>query len=601
MWRFATALCAVVLIFAIGTPVTAQNSRSKETTGETLTPHQQSALWTIEQLFDTAKGFEDVRLKVKVQAQIADALWRYEETKARQRFESAFRELDSMAPSKRKIVNTFQLLENPQFTLRSEVLGLLARHDPEFAEKLANSIENSTLSPDQDFTMPGPQSERGTLYLRLALNLSEVDPERAAQMASISLNGGVNFLLTPVLLNIRRTRPALADSIFRNALSIALRDQTYLAASIRFLAPYAFPNYEGEGMAEEIVRITGTSVVDEPLQRQFLTFVYESLLRKVPDREHGAGVASVSNAEALFDYVTIRKLLPFFGRLMPDRIDVVRGKLNDLANRIPIERRAGISNLETTISTQDLLTKAETLGPSKQRDVIYVQAAMSALRDGDPHKALSITEKISNEQDREGVSAVIRFQGALRAVRDGDVDLARDFARGLENLPQRAIIYSQISQIFANKKDTQSATEVLAEVQQRLSKADNGPDKAIAMLTLAEALSRLDALKGFDAMRYAIEALNHVEFNSEGEKPAGGAIVKRTPLTLEGLDFQKSFSHLARMDFYRALQLTQSLKKKELTVLAQLAVCRELLNSSLASSDKSAGRTSQKSSNKKRN
>lgn len=45
---------------------------------ETLTLSQQNALLTLNRLFDMTKDFEDAQLKIRVQARIADILWKYD-------------------------------------------------------------------------------------------------------------------------------------------------------------------------------------------------------------------------------------------------------------------------------------------------------------------------------------------------------------------------------------------------------------------------------------------------------------------------------------------------------------------------------------------
>src|SRR5215217_789704 len=55
-----------------------------------LTPDQQSALAMLEQLFVTAGGFDEP-LRIRTRARVADALWPYDEARARRQFEEQFR------------------------------------------------------------------------------------------------------------------------------------------------------------------------------------------------------------------------------------------------------------------------------------------------------------------------------------------------------------------------------------------------------------------------------------------------------------------------------------------------------------------------------
>src|SRR4051794_38633729 len=98
-------LCCSFLVLTLSLSILAQDVKQAKPVaektvatekGETappekvLTIQQQHALGLLDQLFETAKSFDDDTIKIQIQARIADALWEHNEARARQNFEDAF-------------------------------------------------------------------------------------------------------------------------------------------------------------------------------------------------------------------------------------------------------------------------------------------------------------------------------------------------------------------------------------------------------------------------------------------------------------------------------------------------------------------------------
>lgn len=480
-----------------------------------------------------------------------------------------------------------------QFQLRNEILQLITRRDSGLAEKLVRSVANNPLSNAPKFPMLSSQNEQSTLLLQMATSVADADPERAAQMAISSLNSGVNPALLLTLLSIRRKNPALADNIFRSAMLAAQRDSARMMVSIRALASYVFPNYEGEEAGEELSSLQGGYHPNPALIEEFLNFAYNAI-EKQGEALTTNRSGEVNREQALFTYSTIRQLLPFFNKLMPEKAAGIRVILDNLARTFFNKEASASVNAAQQESVQRLLEMAERIPTSQQRDALYTRAAMLALRQGDADRAFSIAEKISNDQDRSGVSSVIRFQLALRAIDKGDIDTAYSHAKDLTGLEQQASVLSRIIRTLLNKKEQLRAAQILAEAKQQFTKAETGAGKAAAILTLTEVATLLDANEGFETMRLAVDALNHADFKRPEDDKPNGTIINWIKPTLETLNLDAPFSVLSRLDFDHALLLAQSLEKREISALAQLAVCREALTRTRDKESDSKARSSDK-------
>jgi hypothetical protein len=143
-----------------------------------------------------------------------------------------------------------------------------------------------------------------------------------------------------------------------------------------------------------------------------------------------------------------------------------------------------------------------------------------------------------------------------------------------------------------DQKKTERAVEVVNETARLIQHLSDASSRAEDLLRLADIATRLSPAKGFEFLRSAVEGINHAEFGphwsdqtiywktktktpeiSESEREVSG---------LEDLEFSGSLSVLARADFNKALALAQTIKMKEASLLAQLAVCRGVLISSSA-------------------
>jgi hypothetical protein len=115
-------------------------------------------------------------------------------SRARRQFEETFRAIAAKLAKPDGTASTpFESTDVSPFQLQSEVLSLVARRDPDLAEKLIKSIVKD--SPDSDEnSMPhtdANQNNQAALYLKAASSLVNINPARAVQLAKMGLNSGI--------------------------------------------------------------------------------------------------------------------------------------------------------------------------------------------------------------------------------------------------------------------------------------------------------------------------------------------------------------------------------------------------------------------------
>jgi tetratricopeptide (TPR) repeat protein len=399
------------------------------------------------------------------------------------------------------------------------------------------------------------------------------DPARASQMLRMGIDTGlVGEELFDALDTFRDKDPSLGDELFKYALLKSKNNSQYPALKIIVLAYYLFPNF-GEPGGPQAPR--GAAPPNPALVAQYLNSAYAVLmLTDNPAQPAASDSSQKTDIRSQMDYWAIQSLLPYFDRYMPDKGLALRGQLNRAGSKIPGETLDLMESFNRPGIVQDLVSRAlKATGPEK--DELYTQAAVLALQKGDFEQSLSIVKSIGDEQRKTALETAVRVQGVTDAITKEDYETAYRYAKDVPRLQQRIFAFSQLSSALFDKKDRQRALEVLSEAEALTSKAENGPDKARAMLTLAGAVARIDIIRGFETMKSAIDAINRTSLTLT---PAGILTIGgRGAGPLNTFNFNDAFTPLARGDFQGALLLAQSLERREASVLAQLAICRAAL------------------------
>lgn len=529
---------------------------------------RQRVLGQLEQLFIEAGALKDEEVKITVQVHVADILWESDKPRAARMFEDAFRALeamgatdlnaDSAASGKDKAVET-------QSRLRAELLQLVSRRDAKLAEKLVKLVSLPELDLEAEHVeISRSDRERAKLYMDSAKRLADIDPQRAANLAEAYLERQPGSEVLNLLFRLQNRDPAMADNLFQHALSIVERDAA-ASFDIRGLAPY-------------VLRNSGGGSLNDTSLKRFLELASSYLSRQSFSQASDGNNIYVGR-RAVNDYQFARQLLPYFEQRMPDQVETVKASLNQMSMLIPPDAMRELStDQKPAADIEGLLAKAERTVDPREKDGLYQRASMLALSGNDIGRALSIAEKIGNETMRARTVSMIRYNAAVRAVRERDFTAAYQYLKGLTNIRQRAMVFNQM--IRMSSGDPEKALSVLSDAEQMLSSAEDGPDKVNAMLNLVVVATSLDSDRGFEIMQSAIRALDRLNESTVDDKAAVDKLRRETTdRTLTGLsvsDF-RGLEVLAKADFERGLLLARSIRRKEVSVLAQLAVCRGVL------------------------
>lgn len=275
--------------------------------------------------------------------------------------------------------------------------------------------------------------------------------------------------------------------------------------------------------------------------------------------------------------------MPYFERYAPEKAVALRASLDNRLRAIPGGATHDmLDNLQHPATIQELTDKAEDAKTDAEKDRYYQQAATLTAGKGDYEQALSIIDKLRNAELQPLLGSVFRMQAAVAAIGKKDWDAAYRYGRDISDVAQRGAVFAILAQRLVEKKEIVRATQILSEAELLIGKADNGADKARALLLIAGVAAHLDALRGFESLKTAVDAINNADAPAPEGKGAAAMVASVNNMLMGmlgvvALDFEQSVPLLARSDFSRTLGIAQMIRKKETSVTAQLAACRGVL------------------------
>jgi hypothetical protein len=559
---------------------------------------QRKALAQLDQLLKQSKSFEDTEVRIRIQAQIADLLWESDEQRARALFAEAFKEIASAKlPEQDKSIPPSYVGSDSHFPIRSDLIRLVSERDPSLAAKLIDSVVDQPPNVDPKFLGSGygKYSESDMLKFQFAMSITRSDPERAAKIAGDLLRKADFHRAISILQSLRGTDATRADDMFVHALSQAKQTGVITAENIRTLADYVF-----SGFGEGVIRFTtgaprqGPSEsiqVSPALTAQFMELAYDAIEQWTSAARQSADSAnSRANGRDRSEFTVAKLLLPFFDQHMPDKAAGIRARVNEA-----FDKTAGgdFQNAVTRPSTvEDLLSRSDKLNPN-EKSRIYSEAIFQAIQSRHLEEARTILERVEDEGTRSHLVLMLqrateeeRYRNAQEALDRGDFDVAYELIEELGERLQVNMLSNMALSLF-NKKENARALKVLDEAERRAAKGEDRTDRASEMLHLAGVAARLDPNRGFEDMKLAVEAINHADPAPQWQKletatdsKSGITTRKNTGLApLAGMLFNSGFSVLSRADFDRILMLAKAIEMKEVSALAQIAVCRAVLKS----------------------
>jgi hypothetical protein len=554
-----------------------------------------------------AGRFNDQALRARTQARIADVLWSADAERAKALFRKAWESAEIVDQesqqklqedvNKQRAGNGGNAAVRQPVSIRSEVLRLVARHDralgEEFLAKLkTQQQQESTVEADRLRNNPGSAPEAIAQRLNLARQLLDTDVARALQFADPALSSltieGVDFLSS-----LRDKDAAAADMRYASYLSRAAADLQSDANTVSILSsylftPHVFVTFSNNGnSSSRTSRDSAPPNVPVELRNAFFRTAADILLRPLAPAGQDQTSSGVQGK-----YLMLKRLGPLFDQYAPRELaEAIRAQSDALAQGLPDDvrqrddepLREGIRPQQNTTdrekALQDRIDRAKT---SEERDALYVQMAQLYAGDGNL-RARDYVDKIDDTELRNKVRPYIDGTLMLRANDKKDTDLMFEvLKKGELSHFQRSWALQRAATLLV-KTDRDRA---LAAIDEAITEArkieDADPDRARAMIAIANALLTIDRAKSWETIYDAIKAANSAEsFTGEDGVMRTSLITKNSSSirsTSSGeFNVAGVFAELAKEDYNKAVEVIRGFEREAPRASATIAIARTVL------------------------
>jgi hypothetical protein len=548
---------------------TAPTDNAKE---KTLTANQQRAYNLLQDIAADSKDITDPSKRIKTQTRIADSFWALDTLKAKELFKEAFLaigslEISTTAPdAKTANAKTIKAIKDK---LRREALQIIGRRDLAFADELAKSVPTETVT--EKLTVDaGSFAQNSAIEMRLQMAASVIgssddksEIEQAASLVRDTLRLGISRAVMPTLFAIRRKLPQLGSQIFLEIIAIVSANPTYY-------------NYEMVGFLGIFVIDTGHSngQASPEAVKKYLQYAYKVITYQI-ELEQRTGSGQLTKVDET--YSMLYNLLPLYRQYLPEEAGLVYGQMQKLSASVSTRTIAAEINKKDSMAVNDLIEKAENARTPVEKERFLTTAATLAARQGETDLALSTAGKLSIPEDRQFILSIVRTIAFHRELERNEPEAAYKFAKDMEIPEHRWESFNSLIKYAMSKKDAQSAKEFLAEIGSYLEKnCDTEAERASGYFSVAETALTVDAVDAVAVIKAAVKSFNRADFAEPIKRKSKHRVEPaedRTPV-------ESVFSGLGKYDFEEALLQARSIEKKDFSVLAQIAVCRSLLNES---------------------
>jgi hypothetical protein len=429
----------------------------------------------------------------------------------------------------REAVNQFMQIEQPsepddpqalqalqfRLELRTQLLQSLASLDG----KMALEFLRASRLPDARKMMGGkgvaPDFEQ-QFEMQLAVRIAENDPQMALQIAEEALKDGLNPQVYEIWSNLLGKDPKAAARLsgeIISAMKSSDMSKNYQPASVAFsmlnllrariqeeqkAAKDSQPSQSGEPSMQEM----------QQTYRDLLDLVISATLKVT-----AAQLMDVNEqGQARNLLMQVQTLIPEIEKQLPARAGTVRAKLSqfDKAFYHPQTPADLFYNDMDKLSPDEMVANASS-APTEIKEMIYRQAAMKSLEQGDSARARQIAKEfLPGATSGDPIFAEIEEAERTRAVAEGKLEEARKSISRMRSSEDRAAALTELAMKAGARGDRTSQRLLLAEAGELLG--DQMETRALveAQLNLAVASLDSDADHGFEIFGSAIDRLNVV-------------------------------------------------------------------------------------------
>jgi len=557
-------------------------------------------------LASDADRYSDAKLRARILARIANALWDADAERARALFRKAWDAAESVdQESQRKLQEDIKeqqakkgsyVVTNPP-SIRAEILRLAARRDRKLGEELLAKLNTEKQQEASDAADRlrnfRSGSEAASQRLNLARQLLDADVQRALQFADPVL-GSINQESLDFLSYLRDKDAEAADLRYAALLALADRDLQSDANTVSILSsylfsPHTFVTFDNNGSSvSSTSRNNGPPMVSAQLRDAFFRTAANILLRPLSPPGQDQTSSGVQGK-----YLMLKRLLPLFDQYASrEMAEAVRTQMEAMTNLVSEDARQRDDNplregIRPPMSNEDreksLLNRIDRAKTSEERDQLYLELARM-FTESEDNRARDYVAKIEDSDFRQKARAYIDASLVMNAVGKKNADRVIDLVRTGELTHfQKSWGLSQAARLLG-KTDHDKALSVLEDSAAEASRIETSdPDRPRAFIAVVSAMLTIDRHKAWDTIDDVLKAANSAaDFTGEDGVMRTSLVTKANSSirsTSSGeFDIAPLFTELANDDFEKSIELARLFEREAPRATATIAIARTVLD-----------------------
>lgn len=547
-------------------------------------------------LVETAQRLDQFRRpenRVEMQLEAAQLLWPSDEKQALKLMTLAMETVKQVVAQN---VDPDAEVDDGQLAmrLRTEVIRVLAPHDPETALKFLRATRQPAEVTSPVYGQADPEIQ---LESTLVNQVIAADPKRAYELAEDMLNRSFSNQLIETMNRLAQKDQDLASRLAHSMAKriesqdlIKTREAAYLAGSLlqtlKTTQQIQKPN--GDGADHHGL------LSDEEFRELFLKVVGDLLAFSSSDTTTFYS-PELDNARVLA--ATVRQLDTELKTYAADRADLIEKKVTELTGSIqqmPAEwqRFQNAANEESTDVALDTISQA----PAPMQDFLYQQVAARVANSGDmPRAQQLIAERISNPTQREQALYNLKQQAVTSAAAKGQIDEALRLLGKFKTAQERIGMVTQILGQIGPETKRSLAVQYIEQARNLITTSARARDsqQMDILLQIAAALGRYDVPRAFQIVDPLIDQFNEISsaaisMNGFGHDfYADGELITSNdnPVASTANELSTTLATLAMFDFDRAKIAADGIQRMDVRLSVFLTIAQRTLEIEIETPD----------------
>lgn len=520
-----------------------------------------------------AKDAEALRLaenRALVAAKLAEGIWRYDEKRAREFFQTAVNELIAaqiQAEANKKQANMLYNLVNGT-SPRQEIMTIIAARDAEFAleafYKSRPAKITAILSNPEEMKKPNSlQFVQTEIYFEQSLisRVSEQNPLRAIKLIRESLAKGITYEAISLIEKLKTKDPELAaqfaGEVADKLLAMDFDKMTQeFSIAMSFIIQYGRKPGEGEKPVK----------IDEKKLRDLTSLVARNILKT--DDEN---------------YYEFESLMPIMEKFSPESVAALKRRMAKMENTGERREYAAYEKfMESDPTPEKLLAEAEKF-PESLRNQIYYAAAEKTAKSGNITQAQKIITSKMSQEETENYLTQISYGLISQAMADGKFEEANLLINQIPNETSRFSFLIQLATTIYRKNPAENKKQSLAVLEQAhtlISQPTETLEEMSNLMQMAIMLAEIEPEQSFQTIEILTQPINEFieasvvvsKYRNDGTLRQGESVINAYGGVNGFYNLNPILTTLKNKDFKRTMSFVNGFHRLELrlTLLMQL-------------------------------